>query len=463
MKKRYAFSIVVTLFLFCAVSVSAQGKLKTPTNVRVSVVDSGSVQVRWQSSLQKKRFAVEVRQSGQLVKRKTTTNKTVRFSSSFFTDGATYTARVRVKKTNNKKASLWAKKRFTYVQDDDPNDSPSCGDSQQLFTTSPVDTSKLMSIRPLGNLGPSAHTFPTRHLYLNRNSEVVGADYMEDILAPGEITITTVTSSANLTLDTVDYSIYFSPCSEVSGYFLHVLSLSSTLEESFTEPYDFCNEYETGGWEYRQCSKTLNVKVSAGAPLGQTGVQTFDLGLRDSRLPAPVYANQDRWGSEHLTVACPLDYFTPSIKADLYSFLGYANERRTEEPLCGEVAQDEPGTAQGMWFTPGTTNILQEDEQLALVHDNIDYTQGVFSVGTAAGDVASGRYQFTPEHSGLVNRDFDEVALDGNVYCYENEEEWSSTLLVQLTSEDDLSIDTGSGTTCGSGPWSLSDSAVFER
>jgi hypothetical protein len=42
--------------------------------------------------------------------------------------------------------------------------------------------------------------------------------------------------------------------------------------------------------------------------------------------------------------------------------------RRTAEPVCGQLMQDVPGSAQGRWYM-GSSDM--DDRNLALVHDNV--------------------------------------------------------------------------------------------
>jgi len=60
-----------------------------------------------------------------------------------------------------------------------------------------------------------------------------------------------------------------------------------------------------------------------------------------------------------------------------------------------------------------------EDPHMALVHNNINPAQAVFSIGTSFTGVETGGYSFTPSASGLVNPDFSRVTADGKVYCFE--------------------------------------------
>ena len=86
-----------------------------------------------------------------------------------------------------------------------------CG-AGPLFTAAPIALSDLLAsggITPLGNTDAPAHTFPTPHLYfMIRDSGLDGAPVDNvPVYAPGEIVITEINSSENLTqgyTDSVD-------------------------------------------------------------------------------------------------------------------------------------------------------------------------------------------------------------------------------------------------------------------
>ena len=141
---------------------------------------------------------------------------------------------------------------------------------------------------------------------------------------------------------------------------------------------------------------------------------------------------------------------------------------RTIEPLCGEVEQDEPGTAQGNWFPLGNPR-QHEDDDIALVHDNFDPRIPVMSVGNSVEGLHSAPYRFNASASGKVNRDFKDVTPNGGVYCYESltsrySRDPVGIVLIQLTSATGLRIEKQDAKSCGSGPWVFgSNYADFER
>ncbi len=349
---------------------------------------------------------------------------------------------------------------------------PSCGDKKELFSVSHIPISELQNIVPLGNLNPSGHTFPTNHLYFHLKG-FIGDESSSNapVVAPGDIWITRIGSSEYTMKgrQIKDYKLDFAVCTEVKGYFIHIISLSEKLLQSFAQP-DKCEEYETGGIHYKNCEKDFYsspIALAANEPIG-TASGSSDFGLADLRTQELVYANPKRWYEDPLHRVCPLDYFSEGIRTQLKSLLGSSDKKRTIEPVCGEVAQDKPVTAQGVWFVKGTSETHPEDLHLALVHDNIDPAKAVFSVGTSINGLPSGTYSFNPASSGFINRDFKDILDDGKVYCYETQGGKSYTqyiaVILQLTSPTTLRIEKQNSNVCGNGPWTFSSNyADFER
>ncbi|PKB83194.1 MAG: hypothetical protein BZY88_02550 [SAR202 cluster bacterium Io17-Chloro-G9] len=222
------------------------------------------------------------------------------------------------------------------------------------------------------------------------------------------------------------------------------------------------------------------IELQAGEVIGFAGGEghlAMDFGAFDGRVPPLGFANPARFWSDPLGLdpyhmVCPIDYYAPEIRDQLRGRLGeFTGQRpRTVEPICGEVEQDELGTAQGTWYRRGTLG-PSESPHLALVHDNVDPSLGVFSFGTSVPGLGPGVYFFHPQTSGRINLDFSRVAADGSVYCYASLFGRSGrpvsptrTILIQLTSETTLRIETQDAAECGPGPWGFqSDLADFER
>jgi len=353
------------------------------------------------------------------------------------------------------------------------DDMPSCGNDTEFFSYSPINLSNLSNIAPLGGPNPPGHTFPSDHLgfYIER-LWVIGMHEVE-VVSPGDIWITRIAGTEYLSEDPMrtDYSIDFYPCEEFHGWFGHILNLSDKLEAEYTEPYDWCTEYSTGGNDHNLCVKTVDVSVSAGEVIGTAGSTSqdyaIDVGADDMRIDALGYANPDRMSEGSLHRVCAIDYYYNDTRELLEAELGAFGITRSVEPVCGEVEQDEPGTAQGIWFVEGTVGTTTEDAHLSLIHDNIDPTSAVFSVGTSMETLSYGLYYFSPVDSGLVNRDFSDVT-PGETYCYNTSNRWFSSynefiILLELTDSTTLRIESQNSTACGDGPWAFTSATVFER
>ncbi|MFZ3077641.1 MAG: hypothetical protein WA139_04255 [Candidatus Aenigmatarchaeota archaeon] len=342
---------------------------------------------------------------------------------------------------------------------------PSCGTGKELFSVVPVDINKVVAITPLGNFNPQGgHVYPTDHVYFSSGGATFGTS---PLYAPGNGWIMEIRADTRET--GTEYVMDFAPCREVLVRFDHVKSVSQKLADKLVEPYDATDHFVIGGTTRDVKTKLMNVSVSAGEVLGVAGAG--DWTTYDSR-NANVFANRTRYQNyEYPNATCPIDYYNSTIRAMLGSKLGKydGSVKRTIEPLCGQVAQDVPNTAQGIWVKVGGepfADINQEANQLTLAHDNIDPGVGAFVMGPSVTDVPASIYTFTPTSSGLVNRDFKDVKSDGNVYCYDVSTIYHDTtvnsFILQLTSPTALRIARHySG--CGSGPWSFSQYTDFER
>jgi hypothetical protein len=343
-------------------------------------------------------------------------------------------------------------------------DVPDCSETNEFFTHRPVDFEDLDSITPLGNLNPSGHTFPTDHMYLNMNRG--GRDM--PVYAPGDVLVTGFHVHQKFGDDPVtDYSVNFTPCEGFEAYYIHILKLSEKLQAEFDKNFneDDCQDQNPGGVKYKFCFMDADVKLSAGELVGTVGrdkQSNFDLGAYDRRQDTSEVRQYTKWKDfreDIYTTVCPLDYFTPDLKKKLYSLVGYGEDRRTVEPICGTVKQDVWGTAQGVWFLASAKVQPRgsEDIHAALVHDNFDPTKGVFSIGTSMEEkgLPSSTYDFEPKHKGLVNRDFDEVKSDGNTYCYvamggESGKHKDHTIIIKMVDESTLRMEHLSGvSSCG--------------
>lgn len=354
---------------------------------------------------------------------------------------------------------------------------PSCSTTKELFTTFPVKDGEFSSITALGNLNPSSHTFPTDHIYVEvfdpQNPQNYTLDKAKSLLAPADIWITNIKSSERIG-SVVDYALDFFPCKDVKGQFGHVGSISATLKSAIDMVEANCNEYETGGYKYRSCEyKDLKIQVKSGEKIGTAGSERagmFDIWMSDYREPQVKRANSSRWNADRNYVSCFLDYFSIAQKTQYYGMLrGPKGGKRTKEPRCGTVEVDIAGTAQGVWFYNSTGQVQGEDQHLALAYDNIETDKQVFSVGTSASNagISSAAYHFIPKTDGKVDRNFSQVTSDGAVYCYNTtsiRDGSKKSILLTMPSAEKLRLQKAPGSSCGSGPWTMSTGYVeFDR
>jgi hypothetical protein len=298
-------------------------------------------------------------------------------------------------------------KKMETVNDTNINSSnPAYDLVKNSLTVPPFDTADITGLVPLGNLNPPGHTFPTDHMYLycftNKSSL--------DIKSPGNIHIVRIGRThynVGTAGDHYDYNIAMGSDNSFM-YWGHVSSLSARL---LTAVNNFigvkCDTaYSTGGSTYQQCFIPVSLSATPGEVLGiantNNGLAGMDLGVTVNNLGAN-----------------PLDYFDAAARAMMEPKLGSfdGRTRRTVPPICGEFLVDKAGTAQGNWFRYSTQKGA-EDNNIALVPDNVIPSQLAFSVGNSIPGLKSGVYYFDIQNTGLINRKFTDVLADGNAYCY---------------------------------------------
>ncbi len=351
----------------------------------------------------------------------------------------------------------------------------SCGSRSAFFTVEPLDPDAYTEIDPLGATNPPAHTFPTVHTYMMLTDK----SDPSTVYTPGNLTITDVVFMDNLTEGSTDYSLSFSLCAEVTGYYDHVTSLTKDLLDRVGS-FSGCRTYSDGVSDYKRCEKKVSIKINAGTVIGYAGGSkvksaALDLGLRDTRVTPITYVNPGRLvNTDQLYVVCPYDYFKKGeVRNNIFAKLRKA---RTAEPVCGTVALDVPDTAQGKWYPQGTTNPGEQDN-MALVPSNKNPGIGVLSVGNGAAGGDAFYFDFTS--SGSINVSFDDITPDGNIYCYDNLRNRPSSLesghsdplqgylFLQMTGKRSLKIEwVQQNGSCPADPNTLSFSGaavVFER
>lgn len=345
----------------------------------------------------------------------------------------------------------------------------SCGESKQVFSTSPIPPEELEYIVPLGNLNPPGHTFPTKHMYwhyADHDDDTVPKEI--DVVAPADIEVTSISSLEDDSF--TDYSVDFSACEEVNGYFIHLTTLDDKLVEAFDGPED-CQVMDHGEGEFKQCFMEVSVEFEEGERIGTVGgvesLTAMDFGLYDVRAEPAYVAAEERMSDEFGYVVCPIDYFPATTQDKLYQKIGNGRENRTQEPLCGTPHHDIAGTAQGVWFHAEESNGGDGTYNLALVPDNVDPSDLVISIGRALADtgIASGAFRFSPEDEGYINRRFADVSADGDTYCYEvfarhGTGAENRSLLLTMPEDGTLRLGVLPRRECGEGPWEFENGFV---
>ncbi len=344
---------------------------------------------------------------------------------------------------------------------------PECDSSTQL-TMSPLEDDAYAAIIPLGLLSTPQHVLPTSHIYYQlvrepTPSSSYGPPAVAEVRAPGNIRILLIESSESKggpQGDYIDYEITFAPCRGRMYQLIHVSTLIPELEELFDAGLTgSCDEYGSAQGQYRLCQSVVQLDMPVGTVIGTAGGKVssaLDLEAWDLEGPPLEYANPARFFSEfdlRLKVVCPFDDFTSEIREiQLARVADYDGQPRTAKPLCGEVMQDIPSTAQGNWYAGERGARTNWSQELALVHDNVDPALAAISIG---GIVASpGVWLFRPESTGLINRDFSDVSADGRTYCYQGAmtDEGGQTpapfpgrLLISLTSDTQMLVEQQDG------------------
>ncbi|MFM8508408.1 MAG: hypothetical protein ACKOBR_12105 [Actinomycetota bacterium] len=365
-----------------------------------------------------------------------------------------------------------------------------CPDGDVLLSHFPLNEGDHGFITPLGFLMPPAHVFPTMHMYVQVN----GTEYQSNgdvvlgnskpLIAPADMTVVEIRAFETITPDGgwTEYDISFGICRDVIGRFGHVGSLTGALLAAVSAAPSNCYPEQRlpGSWtdrRYRLCPYELNIQVRAGDVIGSVGDRNgnLDFRLNDFRKPELQFANQQRWSPLEQHTACFLDYYPADMKARYYEILGVQLQnftlQRTQDPRCGEVAVDIPGTAKGAWFFQLSGPMQSEGPHLAFANDAVDPSIQMISMGESAMGVGvpPGRYTFTPTDDGLVNREFSQVTSDGNVYCYDTNVGQNQNfttmekvlILLQMPNAEKIRVGRGNGS-C-SDPQSLGEYVEFDR
>jgi len=340
-----------------------------------------------------------------------------------------------------------------------------------IFSSSPINIENILSIVPLGNLNPPSHTFPTDHIYFYISRQEGGDRTQEVTLySPGTLIVTRVNAIEHLQAGITDYSIELQKGENIHIRLGHVSSLSEDVFGDTTsfQAWEMTNEYSTGGETYRWWSKEYDIPVETGQVIGTAGGNpnqwALDLFLYDLEKTQQNIANTERWSqSWYLHAVDPLSYYELNPVFEQLLELVDREISEGEEPPYGSVLQDMSGTAQGCWFLEGITETYPEDPHLALVHDNIRPNIAVLSIGNSIRNLQSSTYEFLPQVSGLLNRDFKDISHDGNIYGFEVEG-FTGVIIIHMPDSETLWVEALPGVDTEPTHWTFSIAkTIFKR
>jgi len=340
-----------------------------------------------------------------------------------------------------------------------------------FLTVLPLDVNDFFLFVNLGHMNQPGHIFPSDH------GGFCLTDYMTSvpIFCPADMIITRVVEQEHVNKGYTDYGLTLSVNDDE---FQIVIGHMSEIHETIIEKAkDFdeidCETYTTSGDTYRNCLHWTEIPISAGDTLGTAGGNPGQFGLDFGTFDKTrkIEFATDRFDDYlYPYTVSPLDYFTDEITQILVpqcgdSFHGLPTVR-TKPPIGGTVDYDVKGTAQGIWFKVGEP-MFPEDPHMALAYHNVYPDVPIFSIGNSVTGLNPGPYTFTMQDTGFVNRSFDSVKPDGNIYRYNswylsNTPYGHMVLLLQLIDDSHLKIEMQD--TSSTLPWQFTNNAVmFDR
>jgi hypothetical protein len=345
-----------------------------------------------------------------------------------------------------------------------------------LFDVSPINPTDFIAFRPLGFMSTPIHMFPAKHSAFSMTLPGETA-VPKPVRSPGKLTVTEIWE-ASFSTGGKNYQIYLYPCREVRVYFGHLSTLSDKLKGEFDKGAPKCNSFNEGTATVTTCRREgLNLAVESGEVIG-SGPDTagVDFGTLDARRNPAAFINLAHYDSYYPYWVSPLEFFAPSVRSAIEAKTGnvFGTRMRTAPPIGGTFMQDLAGKAQGNWFVPGKyhSNSTDLSPMVGLAHDYVDPTQPLMSAGSSILGMKMGLYSYTALSSGLVNRDFADIASDGNIYCIDSFIQGQSAgglpvskpggaLLITLPTPTTLKIERISATSCGSPAfWTFSSAAT---
>ncbi len=316
------------------------------------------------------------------------------------------------------------------------------------FTVLPAAANDIAAISVIGGLGAPGHTLPTPHAGLFLARENV------PIRVPGDMAITELRRVTYLQSPTRqgerDYAVNFQVCSEVTGWFGHIVTLAPTIPTASIE-WRNCETYSTSDERVESClARPRDLRLSAGDALGTGGLSAargflaVDIGLLDTRV-RHTYVSPGRFSLGQLHAVCTWEQFDAANRSVLFSKLrdlARPGVAPAGEPRCGTLQVDVAGTAQGVWAETGVSGPVQGDERRYITLANYPYRpQDELALSLGPANLGPFVAVVPRRSSGRVNRAFDQVRADGQIYCYTQAEAPTFSWFVSLTSDTALRIE----------------------
>lgn len=224
------------------------------------------------------------------------------------------------------------------------------------FTASPLATGDIVSVTPLGNLNPPAHTFPTDHIYfywVDPDSPPPEPPTPREVYAPAGGTVLWVLDQGG------DQKLLVMASATCRWYLDHVL-----LDPGIG----------------------FGVPLVAGQRIGTTSPQSYalDLGVVNDEVTLG-FVRPERYPSDTLHADAPLKYFAEPLRTTLYAMVNRAGPDKD-----GKIDFDVAGRLSGNWFheslpvQPGL-DPAEGTKHLAFVVDMVDPSAIRVSIGGTLG------------------------------------------------------------------------------
>jgi hypothetical protein len=290
----------------------------------------------------------------------------------------------------------------------------SCG-SPPYFTVLPVAENELAGVSVFGGIDAPGHTLPTAHggIFVTRANVMVRA--------PGNMAVTSLRRARYLSSGQEDYAINFQVCEAVTGWFGHVTSFAPVLSPGSIN-WRNCSTYSIPATAIEACTADgLDIRVSAGDPLATGGPVAIDFGVVDDRVNN-FYVAPARHPPDRFHAICMWEQFDAANQAVLFGKLrdiARPTVMPGGNPRCGTMAVDVAGSAKGVWAEIGVSGPAGGDERRYITLANYPYRpqdELALSLGPAT---LGARMAYVPRRTtGRVNRAFEQVTADGQIYCY---------------------------------------------